>query len=278
VKRTLQLDLNSIEVVVEKLSSRDPAEVISAIDLLRASNRARLIPGLILYHENEEVLIRALDVIGTPDRRDWIPLAERLLDQRSPKVRVAALKALAKTGDKKSIEGRMLDISPYVRAHAAFWLAQLELGVQPIDDPSVAQILEMGGWSAGTDAQVGLLEAIRAGGDRRWLEVIDRLAESEDDKVVEAVVHAIGKVPDERFIPLLFRRLGVRQARDAVREAIVGLGEPALDALERALADPSTHYTIRRHLPRTLSRFGSQRAADILTQQLLSIDGGTVRF
>ncbi len=277
-KRHLQLDLNAIEVVVERLSSRDPGEVIAAIDLLAASHRARLIPGLILYHEDESVLIRALGVVGTPDRRDWIPLAERLLDHRSPKVRVAALRALARTGDRKSIEARMLDISPYVRAHAAFWLANLQEDAPPIDDPGVAQILEMGAWAAGGDAQVGLLEAIRAGGDERWIDVIAVLAASEDQRVSEAAVLAIGKVRDERFLPLLIDRLGMRSSRDVVREAIVALGDPALDALEKALSDRSTARAIRRHLPRTISRCTVQRAADILTRQLLAEEDGTVRF
>jgi ATP:ADP antiporter, AAA family len=277
--KRIQLDLNSVEVVVEKLSSRDKVEALAAIDLLAASHRSRLIPALILYHEHEEVLIRALDVIAARDRRDWIPLAERLLDHRSPKVRVAALKALAsQLEDKKSIEGRMLDISPYVRAHAAFWLAHLDRSVAPIQDAAVAQIMEMGEWSAGTDAQVGLLEAIRAGGDGRWIDVISTLAASEDPQVMEAAVLAIEKVRSEGFIPLLIQRLGVREGRDVVREAIVGLGEPALIALEKALSDPSTPHQIARHIPRTISRFGTQHAADILAEKLFTTESGAVRF
>lgn len=275
-RRALQLDLNSVELVVGALSSRDEVQVLAAIDLLAASDRSRLIPALILYHESEAVLIRSLEVIGTPDRRDWIALAERLLDHESPQVRVAALKALARRGDQAIIEGRMLDINPYVRAHAAFWLAQTRAEA-PTEDPAVDQILAMRG-DAGADAQVGLLEAIRDDGDQRWVDVISQLAGSSDHRVTEAVVLAIGKVRDDRFIPLLIDRLGLRAGRDVVRDAIASMGDPALDALENALRSPDTPRRIRRHIPRTISRFVSPRAVQILTDQLDRETDGAVRF
>lgn len=275
-RRNLQLDLNSVELVVEALSSRDEIQVVAAIDLLAASDRARLIPALILYHESEAVLIRSLEAIGTKDRRDWIPLAERLLDHKSPQVRVAALKALARKGDRLTVEKRMLDINPYVRAHAAFWLAQTHDG-DLVKDPAVSQILAMGG-EAGAEAQVGLLEAIREDGDQRWVEVISELAKSSNDRVVETAVLAIGKVRDDRFIPLLIDRLGLRAGRDVVRDAIASMGDPALDALEAALGASDTPRQVRRHIPRTISRFDSLRAVQILTDHLGREKDGAVRF
>ncbi|MEO1338625.1 MAG: hypothetical protein AAFV29_23480, partial [Myxococcota bacterium] len=116
MRGALNLNIESVAVVVEALSSRDEDRAIAAIDLLEANQQQQVIPALILYHEAPEVLIRALEVIAVPSRKDWRPLAERLLEHAQPEVRTAALKALAQNGDLSAVERRLLDIDPSVRA------------------------------------------------------------------------------------------------------------------------------------------------------------------
>jgi AAA family ATP:ADP antiporter len=273
----LQLDLRSVEVVVEALSSREPRQVISAIELLASNGRSRLIPGLILYHEADEVLIRALDIITTKERKDWVPLAERLLTHRNEDVRVQALKALARIGVREPLEGRLLDVSPTVRGQAAFWLADGDEDRPPQAHPAIQTILEMQS-RAGRMAQRGLLAAIHASGGRRWADVLLHLAESDDEAVVEAACSAMASVRDGRFIPILIDRLGRRSGRSVVREALVALGEPALDALEHALNDRSRPVAVRLHVPRTISKFPEQRAADILIRILAEEPSGAIRY
>jgi len=272
----LDLNLNNVEVVLEALSSRDPLQATAAMRLLASSGRARLIPALVLYHEADEVLLLALEVITTQQRQDWIPLALRLLEHDHEQVRFAALRALARVGDQGAIEGRLLDISPAVRAHAAYWLAESSQQA-PEDQEPVRSILEMH-TQAGCDARVGLLDAIAAEGRDRWANVILSAVEDPDPAVVQAATQAMARVRDARFIPLLIDRLRYREGRVAVREAIVQLGEPALEALEQALRHPDTDRRVRRHIPRTISRFGTQRAADILSEQLSFETNGRVRY
>jgi AAA family ATP:ADP antiporter len=272
----LQLDLRSVEVVVEALSSRDPKQVISAIELLASNGRDRLIPALILYHESDEVLIHALDIITTRERKDWIPLAERLLTHRNEAVRVQALKVLARIGYHEPLEGRLLDVSPNVRGQAAFWLATASDGY-PEDHPAIRQITRMSG-PAGGRAQGGLLAAIRSSGDERWADVLLHLAANENEEVADLACSAMTTVRDPRFIPILIERLDRRQGRAIVREALVALGEPALDALERAVRDHSLPHEVRLHIPRSISKFPEQRAADILVRLLTEEPNGGIRF
>jgi len=96
--------------------------------------------------------------------------------------------------------------------------------------------------------------------------------------VVEGVAFAMARIGDERFVPILVRRLSARHGREAVREALVGLGEPAFDALESALCDPETAAQLRLHIPRSLARFGTERAARLLEGCLESEPDGAVRF
>lgn len=281
VHGVLNLNIESIAVVVEALSSRDPDRAIAAIDLLDANHQQQVIPALILYHESPLVLIRALEVIAAPGpspRKDWIPLAERLLEHRHPEVRVAALKALALAGDTDKLQPRVLDIDPSVRAQAAFWLARSE-DVPPAEHPAIRQILDMDRHVASA-AHASLLSAIATAGDRRWTPVILELCEDESQtaEVLNALAAAIKKVGDERFIPVLLRRLKYRTGRETVCAAIVELEEPALNALEKALRDPKTPRGIRRHIPRTISQFNQQRAADILLKRLAVERSGLIRF
>ena len=278
VQGTLNLNIESIAVVVEALSSRDTDRAIAAIDLLDANQQQQVIPALILYHEAPEVLIRALEVIARPARKDWIPLAERLLEHERPAVRVAALRALAKNGDLRPLERRLLDIDPSVRAQAAFWLARSEED-PPESHQAVRLIVDMKS-PAGHAAHTSLLSAIATAGDKRWTPVVLELCKGHehDPEVLSAIAEAMKTIGDERLIPNLIRRLRYRAGRDKIRDAIVKLGEPALAALEQAMRDPATPKGVRRHIPRTISRFETQQAADILVDRLAVERNGLVRF
>ncbi len=289
----LELDLRSVGVIVEALSSRDPNQVLSAMDLLAESGQQRLIPGLILYHEADEVLVRALDIITTRERRDWVPLAERLTTHGNEVVRLHALKALARAGHREPLEGRLLDVSPGVRGQAAYWLATHDRSRAPQDHPAVRQILDMSG-PAGSRAKIGLLEAIRASGDpndwttgdaptslpeiRTWADILMDLGMSDDEALSEAAFGAMATVRDPRFIPVLIDRLDKRERRAVVREALVSMGAPALEALKRALQDSTLRPEVRLHVPRSISKFTMQEAADALVEALRKERHGAVRY
>lgn len=301
----LRLDLGSVELVVEALASPDPGRVIAAIDLLVTGKRDRLIPALILYHESPEVLVRALDVLATPGRTDWLPLADRLLRHPEESVRVAVVRALSQIGDLDEVAARFEDASPAVRGHAAFWLAE-RTGGPPDEHPAVAQVLRMAE-PEGAKARHSLLLAMGSHGHAGWADVLGSIGRaglghgggvtvSGHLRVVHpssaahppapppsydelaGVIGAVRRVGGKRFLPLLIDRLRVRHGRDLVRDAIAAMGEPVLEELAAALANPSTDRLVRRHLPRTISRFRSQRAADLLLATIENDPDGFVRY
>jgi AAA family ATP:ADP antiporter len=273
----IELDLDSAEVLIEALSSRDPARAIAAMDLLASQRRARLVPSLILYHDAPAVLIRALEVIATPDRRDWVELAQRLLDHQDEGVRVAAVRALVGIDQHEAAMARLFDISPAVRAHTAFWLAARDDVAEPHRDPRIRDILAIEG-SKRSQARGALLDATARRGDQRWAELLLEIAEDNDHALNAQLAEAVTQVRDPRFIDLLLSRLGGREGRGQLRRALASYGAPALEALGRAIADPHTSPRLRLHLPRTISQFGSQAAADLLVDILSNDRSGAVRF
>ncbi len=104
------------------------------------------------------------------------------------------------------------------------------------------------------------------------------MADPADAEIMERAASAMASVRDPRFISVLVQRLHIRSGRMAVRDALVDLGEPAQAALERALRDEGTEPAVRLHIPRTLSRFANQRAADFLTEQLAIDPSRLVRY
>lgn len=274
-----ELDLRSAEVLVETLASPDPVTVTAAMDVLEQHRHIKLVPALVLYHESEVVLLHALDVFGRSARRDWVPLAERLLTHSSEEVRIGATRALARVGSETALASASRDPSWRVRAYAAFYRAHHESAGEVLLHPLVAAVMGAEG-EVGRDGRKGLLAAIADDPDERAATVLLALAERRDldEADVEVLAGAMARLADPRFIPACIGRLNRRTGREAVRDALVAIGEPALDALERALADHTLGRSLRLHLPRSISPFGSQRASDVLVAAMDSESDGLVRY
>jgi hypothetical protein len=122
------------------------------------------------------------------------------------------------------------------------------------------------------------LNALESQPDERWADLVLKMCEARDPLLTPHAAAAAGRLRDPRFIPILIHRLGVRDGRGAIRDALVRLGDPALSALAESLRDVDLERRVRVHIPRTISRFRSQRAADILVDRLRSEPSGIVRY
>jgi AAA family ATP:ADP antiporter len=283
-----ELDLTSVESVMEALSSRDARRVLAALELLHEKGRTRLVPGLILYHEAPEVLVRALQIVTSPDRSDWPPLAERLLGHASEGVRIEALRCLARTGHHVAIVKALEDESPAVRAHAAFWSVR-DGERDPLQTGRIRDLLAIPGRD-GIKVRAALLDAVRHTPDPRFVDLVvailvqphsgpeSRAGDGDPIDLVLPAAEVMSHLQDPRFVPVLVRELGRRDGRRVIQDALVRQGEAALDALALALDDPDTDPRLRMHLPQAIARFGSQRAADLLAAQVAGARSGALRY
>lgn len=267
-----RLDLGAAEIVIESLSSPDPARAIAAMNLLADAKRSRLVPALILFHESEDVLLRALEVVPDTHRQDWIPLAERLLTHDSGKVQLAAARALSRNGrlSAKAPE------TPAVRAYLAVQEVKAS-GQAPLDHPAIQAILAAYDEGASI-TRIALLDAIHDDAGPEWAPLLVSMDTTEAVDVGERLVGAMAAVKDPRFLPLLVRRLRGRLRRSIVRAALADFGDAGLEALTAALADIDLSPKVRVHLPRAIAEFGSQAAADVLLERLGTEPSGVVRF
>ena len=276
-----EIDMNAAEALVEAMASPDPVQVVAALDVLEQRRRARLIPALILYHDAEPVLLRALEIFAGSDREDWVPLGERLLSNPRESIRVAAVRALAKHGVQSALTRASEDQSSTVQAYAAFYLALRGDDDDLAAHPRLAVMVAQPG-PFGDSARRVLLRAIADAADPRAASLVLALAASRrldpGADTIALLANAMSALKDPRFVPYLVERLGKRPGRDGVRRALLEMADVSLPALEAALVDPQTDRRVRTHLPRTLADFGTQRACDFLSLRLDDEHDGLVRY
>jgi AAA family ATP:ADP antiporter len=272
------LDLESAEVLLGHLSSDDPLTVTAAMDALTRRGRSRMIPALILLHEEEAVLTRALIIFARSQRRDWVGRAKKLLRDNREGVRMAAARALAAEGE-LGLKDLPSDAGSVMHGYAALYVA-LESNVDPTLQPGVVEILRHEG-AEGENEQLGLLSAVAdAPKDQRLLPLLDALAARPWSPRAGAIELARAATSQEAvsLISSLITRLTVRNGREAIRAALLSFGPVALEKLRDALAARSSSRAPRIHIPDAIARFGSRRAADLLLETIETDFDGLVRY
>lgn len=275
-----EIDVNAAEALVEAMAHPEPSHVVAALDVLEQRHRTKLIPALILYHDAESVLLRALDIFGRSTRDDWIPLGERLLAHAAVPIRVGAVRALAKRGVASALARAADDESSAVQGYAAYHLALGAEGDLAADLRLAAMVEEPG--PSGHEGRRVLLTAIADAPDPRAISLVLAIVHSPvfDDAELDVMLaaRAMEALPDARYVPYCVARLARRPGRDAIREALVAIGDPALTALEAALDDGATSRRVRVHVPWTIAGYGTQRACDQLVACLTRDNDGFIRY
>ncbi|MBI3204623.1 MAG: HEAT repeat domain-containing protein [Myxococcales bacterium] len=267
------LDLGAAETVIEALSSPDPARALAAMNLLADAKRSRLIPALILYHDREEVLLRALEVVPEARREDWVPLAQKLLDHPSERVVTAAVRALGRFGKLP----QMARATGALRAFLAVERLSRAGDEHPEEDPEICRMLA-GDTPDCQHARAALAGAIADRKDVAFSRLAQRLARFEEVEVADVAIAALGAMGSTADLPFLIRCLDVPRHRARVVQTLAGFGDRALDALEAALTDAALSPRIRRELPRAIGEVGGERAAKLLFDALAADLPGLVRF
>jgi HEAT repeat protein len=269
-----ELDLASLETLFSALNSQNDAEVVGAMDLLADEGRGHLIPALILYHPSSIVVLRALELFSRGGRTDFMPVAARLRDHAEPEVRAAALRAqYAVQRDEPALRAALADRSTLVRATALVGL--FSLGRATDEDRRALEELRASG---SREERRALAEAIRLQPSPVFEELLVRLAEDPDEQVQSLAAAAMGALRSPRFLPVLLPMVAERDVRRAAREALLAIGPPALQFLDESLGDQHLPHELRRHLPRTISRFPAREAAPVLLRHLTIETDGMVRF
>lgn len=269
--RVLELDSHSMDLLVESLSSPDEVEALAALELL--GRHPEKLPALVLYHPRKRVVCRALGLLAGRLRSDVARVLDYLLEHPDPEIRSEALAASSRTGQHHArLLAALEDEHSIVRATALVGLH----GDPEVGDRVVVDLAAMQGGTAAD--RLALARAISYAPHERWRTLLAALLDDDNVEVVREVLRVYEREPHLAHLPKLIRLLEDTHLRGDARRVLVALGPAGLEILAAALVDPRTPLAIRRHLPRTISRFASAPAADALVQRLLHEPDGTTEF
>jgi hypothetical protein len=270
------LDLRSMESLVSALGSENDDEVLAAIDLLEGYDRVRAISSLLLYHPSRVVVLRTLEVFARAKRNDFTGAARRLLDRDDDELRAAAMLALAGQMREEELR-RELSAPLAISTRSAVLVAIITRGFDR--DGSCGKAVEAACEPSSDPAtRLAFAHALRLQGGPSCVKYLPRLADGANIELEMEVAEAMLATPDVAFIPALLRMLDSRGARNTARDALVAIGEPALLALKEAADNAALPRRLRAHLPRSITRFGSAHAADIVLDRLDVEQDGWIRF
>ncbi|MBV8757088.1 MAG: hypothetical protein JO257_07435 [Deltaproteobacteria bacterium] len=251
------LDADSIVRLTESLASPDEIEALAALELLA---RYTGVPALVFYHPRTAVVRRALALLDGELRPEVMRVLGHLLEHTDPKIRAAALAASLRTGGNRALLLTALDDpEPEPRAVAL-------VGLACAGDDVAERIAAMVSGRAAT--QLALAEAIAFFPEPRFRDTLLDLLAREDVAVTRQVLHVWTHAAALAERARLLGFLADPRLRGDARVALLALGRSGLDMLIEALDDPHTPAAVRRHLPRTISRFRSATAAAALVNRL----------
>jgi ATP:ADP antiporter, AAA family len=276
-KGDLGFDVGSLETLVRALDSENDGDVIAALDVLAAEGKARLVPVLILYHPSDAIVERALEIFTKAQRKNVVPIIDRLAEHSSPRVRAATLAARSVLDpDVRPLRMRLsFEESPEVRAAIVVNL----IASGEIVGSDAAERIEALMRHGTVATKTALAEAIGRRAASGFDDVLEKLArKGQDLKLRVAAVRAIGRVKPTSCLPMLIEMLGEELIRPDAQEVLVEYGVNGFKALVAAIEDPTLISACRVRLPQTIAKFDPELASAILLEWLTRERDGTVRY
>jgi len=269
------LDLTSAEILVHALGSSNTREVLTALGVLAGSGRLRLVPALILYHPDPVVVRTALEQFSGSPRADVDALLPFLLRHPDAQIRAAAAERWLPAGNPpEPLRQALEDSSPRVRAAALLALASTDSGGDARE--AMARIASDGlpearhalAWAIANAPRPDLVPTVQA---------LFLRGDSETRRELLRAARGLPAPPPE-FVSRLISLLDDPALRSGAREALVSVGPRAREQLEALLLAPDTPFALERELPATLARFPPESAAPPLLRRLVQPRGGLARF
>jgi ATP:ADP antiporter, AAA family len=274
------VDGSSLPVIRRALSDGAPLRAAFALELLAQADEPdlrRLAPELNTLVDHPEARIRAAalaQLTRIADAADVGRVRARLRDDDAA-VREAAVRTLVagNTGTAPALLNELLrDESSAVRQAALHCVAGN--GALPVFRAVGRAWLEAG-WSdaatAGPDRRAELaLAAAGLHGDVEAARFLAPFLTDDDPRVRSTALRSAALLGRTDCCGLMVAALADPATREAARDALALIGEPAVAPLAAALLDESTPARVRRVIPSTLSRIPAQQTVDAMLYLVLA--------
>lgn len=270
------LDRSTTNMLVERLRSPNPKDVLYALDLFKVERKAVAHPAVhgLLNHPAPEVRRKAVSVLNETHDTSVIPQVKALLKDPDLGVRTEAMLHLAAHANMDPLmlteePGHFADYS--IRSAVVAYLAR----------PGRAQNLETARLML-----VALVQETGPGGQRARIEAArllthvpedfdplhEQLLADEDPDVAREAVRAMDGPTKLRFVPRLLQLLRNPALASDAADALSRCGEMPVDTLRAQLTDLELPMETRLEILEVVRRLGTPAAAQVLNEALLEGD------
>jgi len=270
------LDRSTTNMLVERLGSPNPQDVIYALDLFSVERNAVAHPAVrgLLTHPAPEVRRKAVSVLNEAHDTSVIPEVKALLRDPDLGVRTEAMLHLAVHAhmDPLTLTEDPSHFTDYsIRSAVIAYLAR----------PGRAQNLEVARLmlvgliqESGPDGQRARIEAARllTHVPEEFEPLHEQLLGDEDPDVAREAVRAMDGPIKPRFVPRLLQLLRNPALASDAAEALARCGEMPVDTLRSHLTDLELPMAARLELLEVVRRLGTPAAANVLNEALLEGD------
>jgi AAA family ATP:ADP antiporter len=271
-----ELDVSSLETLLTSLDSDSDEEVLAALRILEHENKVHLVPALILYHPDEEVVISALRLFAQTGRKVALHAIGHLDAHPSQRIRAEAIAARAVLDPDAEHLAERLEHEQSPEARAAIYATMASFEMLEESDARKALLAIAAGDSA--TSKVVVAEVVAWRGAVRFEDVIIELTRSREVDVRRAAIGALGTLRGPLGSDTLVDLLADPASAPDARAALIASGELGSRALERALSDKERLRSVRRQVPTALASADPERAIGVLLEHLHDEGDGMVRY
>ncbi|MFH5833292.1 Npt1/Npt2 family nucleotide transporter [Halalkalibaculum sp. DA3122] len=283
---SIALNLNEstiLTIIKESLSSSSDSQVLHTLILLEDGEVDKIADELrqLLYHSNKEIKLRALKMLQDVESLNLTEEIKELLDDEDPEIRLETIYYLCRhsSEDPTSVIKSYLDHSSYKLKSAALGCASKHRGsaTDLVEPDFFDQLLH----KEGKDAIVIKAQIADALGyindDRISRKYLSQLLDDDHPSVVRKAIASMGRQQNDRFIPLLIKKLENPEYKIEIRKALASFGSDHLILFKDRFFDESVSKNIRKSIPGIFAYLPEQISADQLFE-MIRIDDPDLRY
>jgi len=233
-----KIDVDMTKLVFDTLQSRKRSSVLYAMNLFDLIKKEKFSPELrkIISRKSDEIRASSMDSLLEVEGEALIPEIDDTLEEESLDAQVKEIMSL--------------DVYQ-------------ELMKEHIDKVVGEE---------GKEAEIARMEAAKVMGmmapTPSLIQNLSKLLRDESPEVIRYAVESASKLKKRDFVPLIIPHLGKPYTEQVASKALEEYGVKIIGTLKDYLGDQEENIRLRQAIPEILARTGSQRAADLLAQEL----------
>jgi ATP/ADP translocase/HEAT repeat protein len=270
-------------IIRESLHSSSDSQVLHTLFLLEDTEIETLADDIrqLLYHPNKEIKLKALKLLQDVESLNLTEEITELLEDEDPEIRLETIYYLCRhsSEDPTSVIKSYLAHNDYKIKSAALGCASKHGGAATdlVDPDFFKDLLN----KKGKDAIVIKAQIADALGyiedDQISRKYLFQLLDDDHPSVVRKAIASMGRQQNDRFIPLLLRKLEDFEYKIEIRKTLASYGTDYLILYKDRFFNDTLSKDVRKSIPAIFSHLPNQTTADHLFE-MIEVEDPDLRY